>query len=144
MSEFMHNPCPITFRVAVPSGLLPRWDGVLEEHRVPRRNVESEVIWSPDRIAGIFSRDSVRWIVLAIQETGDAEHPVAIGAGGIAAEGDGEPLERQFLLCKVEAFHRAKAPDIFRANWRGSRWRRYCIGRPERSEPGVSVLSISI
>ena len=51
------------------------------------------------------------WIVLAIQESGDAENPVAVGASGIAAKRDGEQLERLFLTHRVEAVDPPKHPD---------------------------------
>ena len=86
-----------------------------------RRHVEPKVVGSPDGIAGIFDRDEVRGIVLAIQESGDAKHPVAVGASGIAAEGDGEQLERLFLLRRSRSLRPAKAPDTCRAMSRGSR-----------------------
>ena len=37
-------------------------------------------------------------------ESRDAKNPVAVGASRIAAEGDGEQLERDFLMLEVEAF----------------------------------------
>jgi len=81
----------------------------------------------------------VSGIVLAIQEAGDAENPVAVGAGGIATEGNGEQLERLFLTRKVESidhpehlvFARRGEEDDTR-HWHGIR----CA---KRREPGVAV-----
>ena len=44
-------------------------------------------------------------IVLPIQEAGDTQDTVAVGASRIAPEGNGEELECLFLTCKVETFH---------------------------------------
>jgi hypothetical protein len=74
------------------SRLLSRGDGVLEEHGIRRWNVQPEVIGIPDGIAGVFDRDHVGRIVLAIAESGDTQNTVAIGASEIAAEGHGEQL----------------------------------------------------
>jgi hypothetical protein len=71
-----------------------------------------------DRIAGVFDRDEVRGIVLAVAESGHTENPVAVGASGVATEGDGEQLERVLLLVEVEAFdppkHLILAGDVER------------------------------
>jgi hypothetical protein len=63
---------------------------MVEEHGIDRRNIEPEVGGSPDGIAKIIDGDTVRGIVLVIQETGDAKYPVAVGASGIATESDGK------------------------------------------------------
>ena len=107
--------------------------------RIGSANIEPEVSGSPDGIVGIFDRDAVGRIVLAIQESGDAEDPVAVGASGIAAEFDGEQLERLFLTLKVEAID---PPEhlVFAGRCREDRRRRWDgIGGPERSEPGVAI-----
>ncbi len=77
---------------------------MVKEHGIHRARIQPEVVGSPDGIVGIFDRDTVGWIVFAIEETGNAQDTVAIGASGIAAEGNGEQLERLFLTRKVEAF----------------------------------------
>src|SRR5260370_6490064 len=99
----MRNPCPIVLRIAVPARLLSRRHGVLEEHAIDRMDVESEVIGIRDQIAGIFDSDAVSGIVLAIQETRHAEDTVAVRAGRVATEGDGEQLQCALLSLKVEA-----------------------------------------
>ena len=45
----------------------------------------------------------MRGRILAVQETGDAQHPVPVRASGIAAEGFGGQLECLFLPLEVEA-----------------------------------------
>jgi hypothetical protein len=58
--------------------------------------------------ASLFDHDTVGRIVLAIKVSGQTENSVAVGANGIAAEGDGEQLERLFLTRKVEAINPPK------------------------------------
>src|SRR6185437_15322926 len=97
MGELIGNPCPIALRIAVLRWCLaPRRDRS-DRHCIDRPSVKPEVIGSPDGIVGVFSRDSVGWIVFPIQKARDTQDSVAIGAGGIAAEGNGEQFERLFL-----------------------------------------------
>ena len=76
---------------------------------------------------------------LQFRSPGQAEKPVAVGASGIAAEGDRKQFQRAFLLLKSEAIH---APEdlIFAERCREDcvrRWNR--IRGPERSETGLAV-----
>jgi hypothetical protein len=66
--------------------------------RIRRQNVQPEVIDIPSGIAGVFDGDGIRRIVLAIQESRQAKHAVAVRAGGIAAKGDGKQFQGAFLL----------------------------------------------
>ena len=89
------------------------------------RNLQPEVIRRPDEIVGIFDGDTMGEIVLLVQEAGDAEHPVAVRTGGVAAEGDGEQLERLLLPLEVEALDAPKdLVLVWRCGENGSR-RRY-------------------
>ncbi len=81
----------------------------------------------------------MRGQILAIQESGDAEDAVAVGASGIAAEGDSEQLERGLLTFGVEAIDALEHLVLIgrcRQNRRG--WRNG-IGRPERSDAGRPI-----
>ena len=69
------------------------------------RNLQPKVVGRPDGIVGIFDGDKMGGIVLLVQEAGDAEHPVAVRAGRVAAEGDGEQLERLLLPLEVKALN---------------------------------------
>ena len=51
-----------------------------------------------NRIGRIFDRNNVSGRILPVEEAGDTQHPVAIGASRIAAAGKGEPLEIHLLL----------------------------------------------
>ena len=125
--------------MTVLSGLLPGADGMVEKHGINRASVQPKVVGSPDGIIGIIDRDAVGGIVLPIEETGDAQDAVAIGAGGVAAEGNGEQLERLFLPRKVEPFDAPKYLILTgrRGENRG-RWR-HQFRCPERSETGIPV-----
>jgi hypothetical protein len=50
----------------------------------------------------------MRWIVLAIQESGQAEDAVAGGTTGIAAKGDGKQFQRAFLSFESESANSPK------------------------------------
>jgi hypothetical protein len=74
---------------------LPR-NSVHRERDRCQRNIEMKVTRIRDRITGVFDRDRMDRRILAIQETGDTENPIAVGASGIAADGKNELLERGF------------------------------------------------
>ena len=83
----------------------------------------------------------MRRVVLAIKESGQAENPIAVRAGGIAAKGNGKQFQGAFLLLESETFH---SPEnlVLTEGCREDdirRWNR--IGRPERRD---AVLSIGI
>src|ERR1700733_11005874 len=93
------------------------------------------------RIAGIFDRDGVSGIVLAVAESGHSENPVAVGASGVTAERDGEQLQRAFLLVEVEAFDPPKHLILVRRCREDHGRNRYVFRLPERSD---SVLTIYV
>lgn len=139
VGKLMQNPCPIRLRMAVLQRQLTRRWSRSEVHGVHCACVKLEVIGSPDGIIGIFDRDFVGRIVLAIQETGDAKDTVAVGASRIGAEGKGEQLERLFLTRKVKAFDAPKHL-IFAGRSRQNRGRRRYGNRcPECSESGIAI-----
>src|ERR1700733_13637770 len=112
---------------------------MVEEHGINETAIEPEVGGSPDGIAGIFDRDAVRWIILAIQETGQPENAVAVGASGIAAEGDGEQLEGAFLRSEVEAFDSPKYLILSGGCGENDARSRHGIGDAEHGESCISV-----
>ena len=135
----MQNPCPIVFGIGVISWLLPRCDCAGRKDGVGGQNIQPEIIGIPGGIAGVFDRHRIRGIVLAIEESGQAENPVAVGTSGIAAKGNGKQFQGAFLLFESEAVNSPKdlvftercREDCIR---RGNR-----IGGPERSEAGLSI-----
>ena len=91
--------------------------------------------------------DEMRRLVLESRESRQAKDAVAVGASGIAPEGDGKQLEGAFLLLEGIAVYAPK--DLILAE----RCREDCvrrgngIGGPERSEAGLAVgiqIKISI
>src|ERR1700678_3150973 len=76
--------------------------------RICRQNVQTEVIDIPSGMAWVFDRDGIRRIVLAIEESWQAKHAVAVRAGGIAAKGDGKQFQGAFLLFEAEAVNSPK------------------------------------
>jgi hypothetical protein len=81
----------------------------------------------------------IRWIVLAIQESRQAEDAVAVCAGGIAAKGNREQFQGAFLLFESKAVN---PPEDLVLTERSRedcvRWGNR-IGSPERSEMGLPV-----
>ena len=67
------------------------------------RHHQAEVGSTVGRIHRIFDRDRVCGRILPVIETGDAEHPVPVGASRIAAEGMGDQFECLFLALEIEA-----------------------------------------
>ncbi len=121
------------------SGMLSRCDCTGRKDGIGGQNIQPEVIGIPGGIAGVFDRDGIRRIVLAIQESGEAENPVAVGASGIAAKGNGKQFQRAFLLFESEAFN---SPEdlILTERCREDRIRRgNRIRGPERSEAGLAI-----
>src|SRR4029077_8508116 len=103
------------------------------------QNIQPEVIGIPSGNAGVFNGDGIRRIVLAIQESGKAENPIAVRAGGIAAKGNRKQFQRAFLLFKSEAVNSPE--DLVLTE----RCREDCIRRgnrirgAERSEAGLAI-----
>jgi hypothetical protein len=88
--------------------------------RRERGNVDTKVAQIPGGIARVFDGNAVGRRILLIQESGDAEDAVAIGASEIAAEGNGEELEGRFLLLEIEAIDAPKRLVLAGVMWRGS------------------------
>jgi hypothetical protein len=101
--------------------------------------VEVKVSRVPRRIAGVFDRDRVSGRILAVQETGNAKHPVAVRARGIAPEGNGEQLQRGFLLLEVEAIDAPRHLVLAGRCTQNCGGSGHGIGCPERSDSGISV-----
>lgn len=76
-------------------------------------------------IGRIFYGNEVSGRILPIGESGDAKHPVAIGASRITAEGNGEPLECKLLLLKVESFHTPEDLVLVRQSGKDGESRRH-------------------
>ncbi len=108
MRKLVQNPSPILLGMTVLFGLYLPCDSAQREHRIRDGIVEVKIRRVPRRIAGVFDRDRMSGRILAIQESGDPKHPVAVRASGIAAEGNGEQLEDSFLPPKVEAIDMPK------------------------------------
>src|SRR5579871_3200087 len=77
----------------------------------------------------VFDRHRVCGRILPIEEAGDAEYPVAIGAGRIATEGNGELLESHLLRLKIEAFDAPEDLVLARRSSEDSGSRRHRIRR---------------
>ncbi len=75
---------------------------------IRRQDIQPEVIGIPSGIARVFDGHLTRRIVLAIQESRQAKHAVAIRTGGISAKGDRKQLQRAFLLFEREAVNPPK------------------------------------
>jgi len=80
--KLAQNPRPILFRMGVLYRLQCPCDPAEREHGI----IQSKVTTIRDRIRGVFDRHLVGERILAIQRTGNAEHPVAVRASGIAAK----------------------------------------------------------
>jgi hypothetical protein len=109
------------------------------EHGIRGGIVEVKIRRVPSQIAGVFDRDRMGGRILSIQESGDAKHPVAVRASGIAAEGNGEQLEDSFLPPKVEAIDMPKHLILTRRCGQNCGGSRDGIGGPERSDSGRPV-----
>jgi hypothetical protein len=121
-------------------GLLPGLHLRCDSAQRERAHVETKVFWSRDRIREVFDRYAVGGRILAIQKTGDAKHPVTVGASGIAAKGDGEQLEGSFLVLKVEAVYTPKhLVFVGRCSQHYGRLGNRSGGQ-ERSDSGLAVL----
>src|SRR5271155_130703 len=81
----------------------------------------------------------MRRIVLAIQESRQAENPIAVRAGGIAAKGNGKQFQGAFLLFESESVNSPK-DLVLTERCREDRVRRgNCIGGAKRSEARLSI-----
>src|SRR5208282_2440624 len=106
---------------------------------IRRKDIQPEVIGIPSGIAGVFDGDGIRRIVLAIQESRQAENPIAVRAGGIAAKRNRKQFQRAFLLFESKAIH---APEnlVLAKRCGEDRIRRgNRIRGAERSEAGLAI-----
>ena len=103
------------------------------------RNIQMKVCWAVGAVTQILNGDNVRGIILAISEAWHAENTIAVGAGGIAAEGEGQNFQCTFLPLEIEAIDppehliltgRSRENDVRSGSG---------IGGPERCEPGLAV-----
>src|SRR5208337_4587397 len=110
------------------------------EHGRDFEILKPKIGWTVDRIGWVFDCDRMRRRILPVEETGDAQHPVTVGASGIAAEGLGDQLERLFLALEVEASDSPESLVFARRSRDDSGRRGNQIGCPQSSEPGVAVF----
>src|SRR5579875_3801169 len=103
------------------------------------RNLQPEVTGSPDGIVGIFDGDAVGRIVLLVQEAGDAEHPVTVRAGRVAAKGESKQFQRLFLTLEIEALDAPKDLILTGRRRQNRSRRRHEFRCPKRSEPGIAI-----
>jgi hypothetical protein len=106
----------------LPNGLLP-CVSVERLHGSDLDILKPEIGWTVDRIGWEFDRDGMRRRILLVEKSGNAQHPVPVGASGIAAEGLGDQLECLFLPLEVEA---GDSPErlVFAGRSRDDRGRR--------------------
>jgi hypothetical protein len=100
LGKFIQNPRPIVFGIGVFIGMLSRWYWAGRKQGIRRWNIQPEVIGIPSGIDGVFDGDGMRRIVLAIQESGQAEDAVAVGTSGIATKGNGKQFQRAFFVVR--------------------------------------------
>ena len=136
----MNSPCPILLRECVLGGECPG-NSATNLHGAKQCVIQSEDLGTVEGIAGVFDRDLVSRIVLAVAEARHAKHPVAVGASRVSTEGYSEQLQRVLLLIKVEPFDPPKRLVL------AGRSRKDCARNGHgirRSQGGNSLLTIYV
>ena len=85
--------------------MLSRGDATRRKDGICREKIQPKVFGIPSGITGVFDGDGIGRIVFAIQESGQAENPVAVGAGWIATEGNRKQFQSAFLLFERKALN---------------------------------------
>jgi hypothetical protein len=101
----MRNPSPITFRMGVLSRILSLGVSAGRNRRFGCGNIQMKVPGAIDAIALVVNGDNMRESILAILETRYPDNTAAVGASGIAAEGDGKNFQGTFLPFEIEAIN---------------------------------------
>ena len=109
------------------------------EHGIGGCVLEMKGVGIVVRIAGVFDGDRMGRRILPIEESGQPENPVAVGASRIATKGEGEALECCFLALEVEAFDSPENLILAGRCGEDRRWCRDGIRGAERSDTRLPV-----